>query len=141
MRSIPANVRSIERENKLRLNIEENTLLTAADHVKFLGVEIDSKLMFNKHIETLYSKVNKKASVFARLNHFISREHALTVCNAGILSNFNYYPLIWLFCSKGANKEIDHTNKRALRILFKDHESSFETSLARSGSNSIHKPT
>ena len=31
----------------------------ALGHVKFLGVEIDSKLTFNKHIETLCSKVNK----------------------------------------------------------------------------------
>ena len=40
--------------------------------------------------------------------------------------------------SKGANKEIDCTHKRALRILYEDYESSFETLLARSGSNSIH---
>ena len=54
------------------------------------------------------------------------------------MSNFNYCPLIWLFFNKGANKEIDRTHKRALRILYKDYESSFETLLARSGSNSIH---
>ena len=45
----------------------------------------------------------KKVSAFARLNNYISREQALTVCNGGILSNFNYCPLIWLFCNKGAN--------------------------------------
>ena len=39
---------------------------------------------------------------------------------------------------KGANEEIDRTHKRALRILYEDYESSFETLLARSGSNSIH---
>ena len=86
----------------------------------------------------LCSKVNKKVSAFARLNNYISREQALTVCNAVILSNFNYCPLIWLFCNKGANKEVDRTHKRALRILYKDYESSFETLLARSGSDSIH---
>ena len=59
-----------------------------------LGVEIDSKLTFNKHIETLCSKVNKKVSAFARLNNYISREQALTVCDAVLLSNFNYCPLI-----------------------------------------------
>ena len=36
------------------------------------------------------------------------------------------------------NKEIDRTHKRALRILYEDYESSFETLLARSGSNSMH---
>ena len=78
------------------------------------------------------------SNAFARLNNYISREQALTVCNAVILSNFNYCPLIWLFCNKGANKEIDRTHKRALRILYEDYESSFETLLARSGSNNMH---
>ena len=127
----------LQGEKRLRLNIEENKIPTAG-HVKLLGVEIDSKLTFSKHIETLCSKVNKKVSAFARLNNYISREQALTVCNAVILSNFNYCPLIWLFCNKGANKEIDRTHKRALRILYEDYESSFETLLARSGSNSMH---
>ena len=57
-------------------------------------MEIDCKLTFNKHIETLCSKVNKKVSAFARLNNCISWEQALTVCDAVILSNFNYCPLI-----------------------------------------------
>ena len=55
--------------------IEENKVPTAG-HVKLLGMEIDSKLTFNKHIETLCSKVNKKVSAFARLNNYISREQA-----------------------------------------------------------------
>ena len=74
---------------KLRLNIEGSKVPTTG-HVNFLGVEIDSKLTFNKHIETLCSKVNRKVSAFARLNNDIPREQALTVCNAVILSNFNY---------------------------------------------------
>ena len=90
---------------RLRLNIEGSKVPTTG-HVKLLGVEIDSKLTFNKHIETLCSKVNKKVSAFAGLNNDISREQALTVCNAVILSNFNYCPLIWLFCNKGANKKL-----------------------------------
>ena len=69
---------------------------------------------------------------------YISREQALIICNAVILSNFSYCPLIWLFCNKGAYKEIDRTHKRALRILCKDYECPFETLLTRSGSFCIH---
>ena len=43
-----------------------------------------------------------------------------------------------MFCNKGANKQIDGTHKRALQILHKDYESSFEALLTRSGNNSIH---
>ena len=122
---------------RLRLNIQENKISTT-DHVKLLGIEIDKKLKFNKHIETVCFKVNQKINAFSRLNHYISREQAFTICKAVILSNFNYCPLIWLFCSKSANSEINRTHKRALRILHKDYESSFETLLAQSNSFNIH---
>ena len=121
----------------LRLNINENKV-SATDHVKLLGIEIDNKLKFSNHVKTLCSKVNRKISAYSRLNMYISREQAVKICNAVILSNFNYCPLIWLFCNKGANKEIDRTHKRALRILYKDYESPFETLLTRSDSFYIH---
>ena len=54
-------------KKRLGLNIEENKI-PSAGHVKLLRVETDSKLTFNKRIETLCSKVNKKVSAFARLN-------------------------------------------------------------------------
>ena len=69
---------------------------------------------------------------------YISREQALLICNAVILSNFNYCPLIWLFCNKGANKKIDRAQKRALKILHNDCGSSFQSLLARSNSFTIH---
>ena len=124
-------------QGRLGLNINENKL-SATDHVKLLEIEVDNKLKFNNHVKTLCSKVNKKIGASSRLNAYISREQALTICNAVILSNFNYCPLIWLFCNKGANKEIDRTHKRALRILYKEYECPFETLLTRSGSFCIH---
>ena len=70
---------------------------------------------------------------------YISREQALSICNVVILSNFNYCPLIWLFCNKVANKKIDRAHKRALKILLhNDYDSSFQSLLARSFT--IHVP-
>ena len=106
--------------------------------VKLLGIVIDNKLKFDKHVQTLCQKVNKKTRAFSRLNMYISREQALSICKVVILSNFNYCPLIWLFCNKGANKKIDRAHKRALKILHNDHGSSFQSLLARSNSFTIH---
>ena len=55
------------------------------------------------------------------------------------MSNFSYCPLIWLFCSKGANSEINRTHKRALRALYGDYESTFEELLDKDKSLTIHK--
>ena len=49
------------------------------------------------------------------------------------------FPLIWLFCSKVANNEIDRTHKRALRTLYRDYESTFEELLDRGDTKTTHK--
>ena len=54
------------------------------------------------------------------------------------LSNLSYCPLIWLFCSKTANNDINRTHKRALRILYRDYESSFEELIERDNTKTIH---
>ena len=109
----------LEGQKGLGLNINENKV-SATDHVKLLGLEIDNKLKFINRVKTLCSKVNKKINTFSRLNTFICREQALKICYAVILSHFNFCPLIWLFCNKSVYKEVDRTHKRALRILYKD---------------------
>ena len=86
-------------QRRLRLNINEDTL-SATDHVKLLGIEIDNKLKFNKHVQMLCSKVNKKISDFCRLNSYISREQALKICNAVVLSNFNCCPFFLAIVQK-----------------------------------------
>ena len=64
--------------------------------------------------------------------------NSILICNAVVLSNFNYCPLIWLFSTKAANNEINRTHKRALRILLKDYDSSFDELLEKSESVKIH---
>ena len=121
----------LKRKQGLRLNIQGSKIL-AKEHVKLLGIETENKLKFDKHVPTLCQKFNKKTSAFSRLNMYISREQALSICNVVIMSNFNYCPLIWLFCNKGGNKKIDPAHKRALKILHNYFDSSLQSLLARS---------
>ena len=83
----------LTRHRRLRLNIEGNKV-SAADCVKLLGVEIDNKVKFDKHVKTLCSKANMKINAFSRLDTYISREQASLICRAVLLSDFNYCPLI-----------------------------------------------
>ena len=71
-------------------------------------------------------KVSTKVKAFSRLSNHINLNQARILLNAVIMSNFNYCPLIWLFCSKAANSTINRVHKRALRLLYQDFESSFE---------------
>ena len=80
-------------QRRLRLNIEGQKL-SATDTVKLLGIQIDKKFKFNKHIHEICSKVNQKVSAFARLNKYLSPDQATKFCDTIILSTFNYCPLV-----------------------------------------------
>ena len=58
---------------------------------------------------------------------------------AAIFSVIVYCSLIWLFCSKVANNEINGTHKRARRTVYRDYESTFEELLDRGDTKTTHK--
>ena len=53
-------------------------------------------------------------------------------------SQCNYYPLIWMYCGKTANKELNCSHKAALLILRNDYSSPFEELLRKSNECTIH---
>ena len=60
------------------------------------------------------------------------------LCNSFVISNFRYSPLIWMFCGKTANNEINRVHKRALRIVLRDYDASFDELLAENEEKTIH---
>ena len=126
-----------KRKNKLCLNIN-GQLIPSSEHVKLLGVTIDNILKFDTHVLGICKKVNQKLHAFNRLSPYLGENKAKLLLNAVIMSSFSYCPLIWLFCSKAANNEINRTHKRALRTLYRDCESNFEELLVRDDTKTIH---
>ena len=57
---------------------------------------------------------------------------------AFIESQFAYCPLIWMFCQRSSNTQINHLHERALRIVYNDNESTFEDLLKKDNSVSVH---
>ena len=58
--------------------------------------------------------------------------------NAFINSQFGYCPLVWMLHSRRLNTRINRIRERALRVVFKDSNSSFDELLVRNNSVSIH---
>ena len=51
-----------------------------------------------------------------------------------MVSNFQYCPLIWSFCSKAADSFINRTTKRAMRIIYNSgNEEALDVLLQRNG--------
>ena len=116
-------------------------ILNVKQSVELLGIEIDNKLTFTstfEHIEQLCKKARSKIYALKRLRSFISEERAVLLANTFILSQFNYSPLIWMFCSKTLNTKINRVHERTLRTIYKNYESNFNTLLHKSKGVTIH---
>ena len=107
-------------------------------NVKLLGVEIDSNLLFNKHVRSLYMKASRKLSALTRVVKFMNLQQRRTLMKAFVVSQFNYCPLLWMFHSRTLNNRINNLHERALRIVYKDDDSSFKELLVKDGSCTIH---
>ena len=55
--------------------------------------------------------------------------------NLFITAQVNYCPLIWMCRSRTLNNKINRIQERALRIVYNDHNSTFEELLERNHSN------
>ena len=44
---------------------------------------------------------------------------------AFVISQFNYYPLIWMFHNKALNNRIDRIHEQALRLVHQNKNPSF----------------
>ena len=110
------------------------------EQVKLLGVTIDSNLHFSSHIKDICGKVNQNTNALSRLRGYISEMKAKLLLNTVVISNCQYFPLIWLFCSKAADNLINKTTKRAMRIFYNnDNEEALDALLQRDGTLTIHK--
>ena len=110
---------------KLCLEIDKVAVKTV-DRVKLLGVIIDSKLKFDEHVRSLCLKANRNISAPSRVAKIIDKPECKLLYNSFVISIFRHSPLIWMFCGKTANNEINRVHKRALRIILRDCDASFD---------------
>ena len=103
------------------------------DDVDLLGVNIDSKFSFDKHISSICSEVNKQLSVIKIFKHLIGDHIKRRLYNAFILPVFNYCSDVWHFCSKRSKDKLELLNKQALRTVLNSN-SDYETLLRIIGS-------
>ena len=101
-------------------------VVKTVDKVKLLGVIIDSKLKFDEHVKSLCLKANRNISALSRVDTIIDKPKCKLLYNSFFISNFRYSPLNWVFCGKTANNELNRVHKRALRVVLRDYDASFD---------------
>ena len=69
----------------------------------------------------------------------ISKIKKKVIYKAVIQSQFNFCPLVWMFCSRKSNNLVNKNQERVLRLTYKDNENNFQTSLNESNETSVHQ--
>ena len=117
---------------------EEKELLQNEKIVKLLGILIDDKMTFEQHIKTLLKKGNQKLHALMRVAKYMSEEKLRILMKTFIESQFNYCPLVWMFYSRHIDSRINKLHERALRVVYKDENLTFEQLLEKDNSFKIH---
>ena len=86
-------------------------------HSRFLGVEIDENLSWNKHIENVVKKVTSGIGAMRRICDFVDRETLFPIYNALIRPHFYYCSEVWDTLGVGLSKRLQKLQNRAARII------------------------
>ena len=122
-------------ENKREMYID-NKIVTSEHSVKLLGIEIDNQLKFNNYVSTLCKKASSQLNAIGRLRKYIGFPEKMALIEAFVFSNFDYCPLVWHFTSMTSTNKIESIQKRALRLLFNDYTSTYDSLITKA-----NKPT
>ena len=115
-----------------------SSTIKISETVKLLGIHIDNKLQFKYHVDLKCQKASGKLKALRRIRPYLSVKTAKALCNAFILSNFNYCPLIWMRFDKASNSLLDKIHRKSLAVVYQDFNSSFTDLLKLSNSDTFH---
>ena len=113
----------------------KDTITNSSKEETILGVIIDNRLTFSSHIRELCKKASQKISALSRISSQLNDSEKTLLFNAVVKSQFNFCPLVWMFCSRAPNNMINRVHKRTLRVILVDDLSDFESLLQNNGTD------
>ena len=109
----------------------DNKQIKCKREVKLLGITIDEKLPFTKHIANICSLANNRLRALTRIRRYLSKEQIKYLSEAHIISPLKYCPLIWMFCNKTSNNQTNKIHKSSLRLVYEMQDANFEDLLLK----------
>ena len=70
--------------------------------------------------------------------NYMTGDKLRVIMKAFIESQFGYAPLIWMFHSRTLNNRINHLQERALRLVYKDSNATFQELLDKDKTVTTH---
>ena len=120
-----------------RLNVNDK-IASCSNEVKLLGITIDNKLKFKKHIKDICKKASYKLHALRRIG-YLTAEKARILSNAFIDNQFDYAALIWMFAGETLTNKICEIHRRTLHVVYNEYNKSYEKLLQLSNNVSIYQ--
>ena len=109
----------------------------ASVDVLLLGMAIDKNLTFKQHIENLCGKVQYELHALRHIRKFLIKEKAKILGNAFTDSQFNYAPLLWMFCRKTIYSKIEKIHQK-IQVIYESNDT-YDNLLLQSNTVSVHQ--
>ena len=108
-------------------------VISRGNSLKMLGVTLDDNLNFNEHVRNICQTASCQINALKRISNFLNEQCRMNVYKSFISANFNYCPIVWLFCGKTNLNKLEKLQERALATVFCDNSLTYEDMLEKSG--------
>ena len=102
-----------------------NAEIKSNESVTILGIEIDNKLNFEKHVSTICKKANNQLNAISRIGADLGKKEKEILKNSFVYSNFNYGPVIWHFTTRKGINKIEKVQERSLKFILNDYDKTY----------------
>ncbi len=82
-----------------------------------LGVELDDKLSWNKHIDKVAKKVTMGIGAIRKIRDFVNRDTLISIYNALINPHFDFCSEVWDTMGVGLSNRLQKLQNRAARVI------------------------
>ena len=108
-------------------------VISRGNSLKMLGVTLDENFYFNEHVRNICQTASCQINALKRISNFLNEQCRMNVYKSIISANFNYCPIVWLFCGKTNLNKLEKLQERALATVFSDNSLTYEDMLEKSG--------
>ena len=84
-----------------------------------------------KHIAKICKQAGNKLNALARVSKYLDQDKRILLMKSFVISQFNYCPIIWMYCQRQSDNLSNKIHERPLRIAYKNYTSDFKALLEK----------
>ena len=92
-----------------------DTRLEHVSNYKYLGITLDSKLTYNKHVNTVIRTTSHKAYCLSKIRKYLTVKASLIIYKTTIIPYFDYGDFVYEAANKSMTEKLQRIQNRCLK--------------------------